>query len=144
VNVGQTIFFKSHECGLWRIDIYRLGYYQGSGARLVTSVSPRRPCAKPTSLSDRRFHWVNRCGNWAVSASWAVPARHSELFCQTRPAGHRGGESVIFVVRNDSSAPTFGADVDQLARLQQLRWEQSLCGNPHYKVSLQPAFNVRI
>jgi hypothetical protein len=31
VNVGQTIFFKiSTNAVSWRIDIYRLGYYQGN------------------------------------------------------------------------------------------------------------------
>src|SRR6266446_5237706 len=40
VNVGQTIFFKiSTNAISWRIDIYRLGYYQGNGARFITSVS---------------------------------------------------------------------------------------------------------
>jgi len=47
VNVGQTISFKiSTNAVLWRIDIYRLGYYQGNGARFITSVSPSVPCRK--------------------------------------------------------------------------------------------------
>ena len=38
----------------YRIDIYRLGYYGGNGARLVASVNPSVPYpqAQPTCLSD--------------------------------------------------------------------------------------------
>ena len=36
VNAGQPVFFKiSTDAIVYRIDIYRLGYYQGDGARLV-------------------------------------------------------------------------------------------------------------
>src|SRR5581483_8975956 len=37
VNVGQTVFFKINtSASQYRIDIYRLGYYGGAGARLIT------------------------------------------------------------------------------------------------------------
>ena len=36
VNHGSTVTFKIQSgTNNWRIDIYRLGYYQGNGARLV-------------------------------------------------------------------------------------------------------------
>jgi len=100
VNVGQTIFFKiSTNAVLWRIDIYRLGYYQGNGARLVTSVSPpRAPAPKPTSLSHRQLHRVNRLRQLG-RVRLLGGAQHGHLrnlFCQARPAGHRGGESRNF------------------------------------------------
>ena len=39
VNHGSTINFKIQASSLsWRIDIYRLGYYQGNGARLVATI----------------------------------------------------------------------------------------------------------
>src|SRR5258708_7676893 len=35
VNAGQTVFFKISTIAVaYRIDIYRMGYYQGQGARL--------------------------------------------------------------------------------------------------------------
>src|SRR5881296_2441992 len=55
VNVGQTVIFKISTNALsWRIDIYRLGYYQGNGARFITSVSPSvsLPQIQPPCLSD--------------------------------------------------------------------------------------------
>ena len=40
VDVGQTISFKITDTTLdpYEIDIYRIGYYQGNGARLVTTI----------------------------------------------------------------------------------------------------------
>src|SRR6267142_1128895 len=68
VNVGQTISFKiSTNAISWRIDIYRLGYYQGNGARFITSVSPLAlvslPQIQPACLSDSSTGLVD-CGNW--------------------------------------------------------------------------------
>src|SRR4029077_21146962 len=41
VNAGQTIYFKiSTSAVTFRIDIYRLGYYQGNDGRFITSISP--------------------------------------------------------------------------------------------------------
>src|SRR5258708_39719983 len=41
VDHGQTISFKINDSANapYHIDIYRLGYYQGNGARLVTTLS---------------------------------------------------------------------------------------------------------
>src|SRR5262245_51611774 len=39
INHGSTVFFKIQAgTNNWRIDIYRLGYYQGNGARLITTI----------------------------------------------------------------------------------------------------------
>ena len=40
-NVGSTVQFKINTSArAYSIDIYRMGYYQGNGARKITSVSP--------------------------------------------------------------------------------------------------------
>ena len=59
----------------YRLDIYRLGYYGGDGARKVATVQPSAalPQTQPACLTDAATGLVD-CGNWAVSASWAVPA----------------------------------------------------------------------
>jgi len=55
VNVGQTIFFKIQtNASAYRIDIYRMGYYQGQGARLIASILPS------ATLPDRQFDRSNR------------------------------------------------------------------------------------
>ena len=76
VNVGGTIQFKIKTSSpRYRIDIYRTGWYGGQGARLVRSMRPS--AALPQAQPDCRVHPGTRlvdCGNWAVSASWPVPA----------------------------------------------------------------------
>ena len=44
VNRGQTINFKINtDCKNYRIDIYRLGYYAGLGARKITTIPRPQP-----------------------------------------------------------------------------------------------------
>src|SRR3954453_3755564 len=41
VNRGQTVQFKiKTPATAYRLDVYRMGYYGGSGARLVATVAP--------------------------------------------------------------------------------------------------------
>src|SRR6201997_5559552 len=55
VNVGGTVFFKINtNARAYTIDIYRIGYYGGDGARLVASISPsvQLPQNQPACLQD--------------------------------------------------------------------------------------------
>jgi hypothetical protein len=75
VNGGETMAFKIDSGGrAYRIDIYRLGYYGGMGARQVASIKPSGspPQSQPPCLTVAAVRLYD-CGNWAVSASWAVP-----------------------------------------------------------------------
>ena len=60
----------------YRIDIYRLGYYGGDGARKVATIDAVRVAAAGPAGLPRRDAATGLvdCGNWAVSASWTVPA----------------------------------------------------------------------
>ena len=75
VNAGQTVTSRSRRrARSYRLDIYRLGYYQGTGR--PTDRGPhadRDAAADATGLPDERHDRAVDCGNWAVSASWAVP-----------------------------------------------------------------------
>jgi hypothetical protein len=107
VTPGSTVTFKiSTPASAYRIDIYRMGYYQGNGARLVASVTPsaRLPQSQPACLSNSTTGLVD-CGNWAVSASWAVPstAVSGIYFAKLTRSDTRGTSHVVFVVRNDAS-----------------------------------------
>ncbi len=76
VDQGQTVHFKIDTAATaYRLDIYRMGYYGGDGARKVATVTPSAslPQNQPPCLTDAATGLVD-CGNWAVSASWAVPA----------------------------------------------------------------------
>src|SRR5215469_4399138 len=47
VNVGQTVRFKINTVSShYRLDIYRMGYYQGNGARKITSIDVSLPKAQ--------------------------------------------------------------------------------------------------
>ncbi len=75
VNLGETISFKIRaDSTAYRIDIYRLGYYGGNGARLVDTLKPSvaLPQKQPDCLIDESVRLYD-CGNWSVSASWGVP-----------------------------------------------------------------------
>jgi hypothetical protein len=108
VNVGQTINFKiSSTQAAYHIDILRLGYYQGTGARkLVAGLVPSAPFpqTQPACLTNSSSGLID-CGNWAVSASWAVPATAvSGIYLAHLIRNDTGGGAdVPFIVRNDSS-----------------------------------------
>ncbi len=108
VNKGESVDFKIQtDSSSYRIDIYRLGYYGGLGARLVATVQPSAtlPQTQPACLSDVSTGLVD-CGNWAVSASWNVPATATSgiyIAKLVRQDPEDGRASHIpFVVRDDS------------------------------------------
>ena len=107
VNAGNTISFKINTtASAYTIRIYRLGYYGGMGARKVASVTPSAtlPQTQPACLSDATT-MLSDCGNWAVSASWAVPSTAvSGYYVALLTRSDTGGSShIYFIVRNDSS-----------------------------------------
>ena len=107
VNRGQTISFKINtNAKAYTIDIYRMGYYGGMGARKVASVTPSvsLPQTQPACLSDSATYLYD-CGTWAVSASWAVPSNAtSGIYFAHLVRSDTGGDShIVFIVRNDAS-----------------------------------------
>jgi len=75
VNLGENIDFKVRtHSPKYRIDIYRMGWYGGSGARLIQTIQPSVPLpqAQPDCLEANQR--LLDCGNWKTSASWRVPA----------------------------------------------------------------------
>ncbi|CAN2533303.1 hypothetical+protein [Methylocapsa aurea] len=74
VNHGQTVDFKIRSgTSNWRVDIYRLGYYQGNGARLVATRQMSASRSQPSPVVDPTTGEVD-AGNWSVTMSWAIPA----------------------------------------------------------------------
>jgi hypothetical protein len=112
VNAGQTETFKIKSSSTsYHIDILRVGYYGGNGARIVQAgirPSVTLPQSQPACLTTASTGLID-CGNWAASASWTVPTTAvSGVYVahlvrdDARPIT---GESshIIFVVRNDAS-----------------------------------------
>jgi hypothetical protein len=107
VNVGGTAAFKiKTDAKAYTINIYRLGYYSGMGARKVATITPSVPLpqTQPACFTDTSVGLMD-CGNWAVSASWSVPTTAvSGVYIAHLTRTDTGGEShIAFVVRNDSS-----------------------------------------
>ena len=107
VNAGQTISFKiKTPASRYTIDIYRLGYYGGDGARKIVSVTPsaQLPQTQPACLTDATTLLID-CGNWAVSASWAVPstAVSGYYLAHLVRSDNSADSQIFFIVRNDSS-----------------------------------------
>ncbi|HZM66253.1 MAG TPA: N,N-dimethylformamidase beta subunit family domain-containing protein, partial [Nakamurella sp.] len=108
VNLGETVTFKiSTPASSYHLDILRMGYYQGNGARKIASglrPTATLPQSQPACATDSTTGLVD-CGNWAVSASWAVPTTAvSGVYLAHLVRDDTGGGSLIpFVVRNDAS-----------------------------------------
>jgi len=109
VNRGERVDFKvKTDAADYRLDIYRLGYYAGNGARRVATVQPSAPLpqTQPGCANNASTGLID-CGNWAVSASWQVPATAVSgiyLAKLVRESGPPGASHVVFIVRDDDGA----------------------------------------
>ncbi|MDT3672206.1 MAG: DUF4082 domain-containing protein [Aromatoleum sp.] len=103
VDQGQTVDFKVNTAASdYRIDIYRMGYYQGNGARYVTTIEPSSITRQPAPLKGS--DGLTDAGNWSVSASWSVPTDAvSGVYIAhlVREDGTFGENHMYFVVRDD-------------------------------------------
>src|SRR5207245_11683738 len=109
VNKGQTVEFKiKSDATSLRIEIFRLGYYGGLGARKIQSSDlagplPQLDCdvgqAATTGFVD--------CGNGSTSATWSTAGQTSGIYLakltRLEPAGS-GASHIVFIVRDDARA----------------------------------------
>jgi len=110
VNVGQRVDFKiktDQAVKAYTINIYRLGYYQGLGARLKASLTPDASLThgQPSCLTNATTGLFD-CGNWNVSASWQVPPDAvSGIYVAHLARSDTGAAShIVFIVRDDASS----------------------------------------
>jgi hypothetical protein len=106
-NVGQTVHFKiSTIATRYRLDIYRMGYYQGNGARRVDRIEMTGPSNPGTDCLTGGYPGLVDCDNWTESATWQIPSDAVSGIYFAHLVGEQGttGEShVFFVVRDDAS-----------------------------------------
>ncbi|MFN8381824.1 MAG: sortase [Anaerolineales bacterium] len=153
VNQGGTVHFKvDTNATAYHIDIYRMGYYGGNGARKITTISPSAslPQIQPACLFDATNN-VNLldCGNWAESASWVVPATATSgiyIAKLVRDDATAGASHITFIVRDDDGAS------DLLFQTSDTTWQAyngyggySLYAHPNHahKVSYNRPFLTR-
>ncbi|MDQ3404714.1 MAG: DUF4082 domain-containing protein, partial [Actinomycetota bacterium] len=72
-NRGGTVDFKiDTNSSNYRIDIYRLGYYGGSGARRVHTIQRNLSSPQPPAGGDPSIGLWD-AATWSVTASWTIP-----------------------------------------------------------------------
>jgi hypothetical protein len=106
-DVGETAAFKiDTDAAAYTIDIYRMGYYQGNGARKVVSIRPSAslPQTQAACLTDSATLLYD-CGNWSVSATWHIPATAVSgiYFAKLTRTDTGGASHIVFIVRDDAS-----------------------------------------
>jgi hypothetical protein len=155
VNRGQTVSFKiNNQTGAtYRLDIYRLGYYQGNGARKITTINNISSSPQPACLTDSTTGLID-CGNWSITASWAVPSNATSGIYIAKAVSNQNPPAtshIVFIVRDDSSHS------DILLQTSDTTWQayNSWGGNSlyyggpgtnpprAYKVSYNRPFNTR-
>jgi hypothetical protein len=110
IDNGQAINFKISlaQAGSYRIDVYRLGYYNGAGGRLVTSATGLNggPQAGPTLDPTTRlveYQW-NTSYTLQTGADWT-----SGLYLAKLTDARTGRQNYIqFVVRDDNRPADLG------------------------------------
>ena len=111
VNRGETVHFKiDTDSTNYRIDIYRLGYYGGNGARKIITLLQTTASNQPAPLTNNASIGLVDAGNWSVTASWTVPTDASlgalcisgvYLAHLVRQDGTFGENHIPFIVRDD-------------------------------------------
>src|SRR5918997_4971602 len=153
VDQGQTVAFKVDTPATdYRIDVYRMGYYGGSGARRVATIQPSAslPQNQPDCRTTAATGLVD-CGTWANSAGWAVPADAVSgiyLAKLVREDGPAGTSHMVFVVRDDDggSELLFQTSDTTWQAYNQYGGNSLYTGSPAgraYKVSYNRPFTTR-
>ena len=111
VNHGTHIDFKINvnanvgENVPYHIEIYRLGYYGGDGARLVQTITGLTGHAQPDAIQDAPTGMTSAT-NWQVSTGWDVPADAvSGVYLVKMVRDDNGATNQLpFIVRDDDAA----------------------------------------
>jgi hypothetical protein len=104
VDKGGTIYFKINVAGgaSYSIKIYRIGYYQGNGARLVDNLGSFTGTVQPSPVTNSSTGLID-CSNWSESAHWHVPSTAVSGVYIAKLTRASGSSHIIFVVRDDAA-----------------------------------------
>src|SRR6266850_33938 len=99
---GSITFYVSvAPAQTYTIDIYRMGYYQGLGARLLQSVGPLQGVQQPLCPADLNTGLIE-C-NWSASYTLAVPTDWTSGIFLAKLTSSAGFQNwITFVVRDDA------------------------------------------
>lgn len=103
---GETVGFKVTANVAYDIDIYRIGYYGGMGARRIATRQQSSPVVQICqSLADPAD-----CSNWLVTDSWTIPTDQvtgvyvAKVSPSTGVVSASLGSHILFVIRDDEGA----------------------------------------
>jgi hypothetical protein len=104
VNKGGTINFKvdARNGGTFTIQIFRLGYYNGNGARLIANLGTFPEVMQPAGIADPTTGLLD-CSNWAQTTSWNVPAGAVSGIYIAVLDDATSRNHIVFIVRDDAS-----------------------------------------
>jgi hypothetical protein len=103
VNLGATIdfFVTVNPVQSYSIDVYRMGYYQGLGGRLMLQVPSRPGVTQPGCPMDSATGMI-ACG-WSTSYSLTVPTTWTSGVYLAKLTNDANYQSyVVFTVRDDA------------------------------------------
>ncbi len=136
INTGGTVEFKVDvdPAVNYSIRIYRLGYYDGLGARLVQDLgSSFSGVAQPDPLYDNTTGRTY-CTNWEVSATWTATNALSGVYIARLTRNDNNGAShIVFIVRDDTRS------TDILVKTSDATWQayNAYGGNNFYTEGLE-------
>lgn len=105
VRLGETIdiFLSADPATTVTIDLYRMGYYGGTGGRFMTRLGPfditPQPDTPPGPNRLRECAW-NRATRFTIPPEWLSGVYVGKLSC----GAHRYQSYIIFIVRDDRRA----------------------------------------
>jgi hypothetical protein len=130
VNAGGKVDFKINVNGTqednlaYKVEIFRLGYYGGDGARLVATIENADGEVQPNALYDPSRALVD-AGNWSITDSWDIPADAvSGVYLARLQRLDEAGNpidgavnQIPFIVRND------GREADIVLQTSDTTWQ---------------------
>jgi hypothetical protein len=106
----------------YHVEIYRLGYYGGDGATLVTTLNGLHGSAQAAAVTDARG--LVDAGNWTVSTTWHTPAdATSGVYLAKLVRDDTGATNQIpFIIRQDE-ARADGSKSDIVLQTSDATWQ---------------------
>jgi len=115
-----TFFLSAAPAAEVTIDIFRLGWYQGQGGRLVASVGPVGVKPQPTPEDGERN--LREC-QWAPAHTFTVPADWlSGVYLAKLTRGDDGYQSYIVFIVRDSRPADFNFQCSDMTWQAYNRW----------------------
>jgi hypothetical protein len=105
-QIGDTVNFKVQSPVPYSIEILRLGWYGGDGARIMDGSPTQTFAAKTQPACVKQASTGNvDCGNWTTTYSWTVPPDAvSGVYIADLSQNDTNGEMTVpFVIRNNTS-----------------------------------------